>query len=412
MISSQKSWATDVFGFEIHHDSGSESVTDLVLPGLRRNPRRAHLLVSTVLGKHIAVEPGAVIAAGRRLAALTRPRLVEVDVDVLGMAETATSLGHCVADGLDAATYVHTTRRRARPDRVYAGFQEGHSHATDHTVQLTSSRVFDGGRPLVIVDDEISTGTTALAAIEALHAVCPRPAYLVASLVDMRSDAHRARVDEAAAALGVPIDFVSLACGHVVLPDGMTVAVNALDPPRLNPIGAERGARRRISAGWPDTVPEGGRHGFLHSDRAAFGAAVDGLATRVGAHLATDRPVLVIGHEELMYLPLRLADSLATHGFDARFQTSTRSPAYVQDQAGYPLRAGFTFQPCEEGEDGSRYMYNGWPGAQTVLVVDGAAATDRLESDGGIVDVLTAAGYDVLTVVVDGPDGDALALLR
>lgn len=413
MTSVRNGWATKIFGFELLHVEGVEPVTELVLPGLRRNPRRAHLLVSTVLGKHIAVPPGAVVDAGHRLVDRAREALFgTADVDVLGMAETATSLGHCVADGLEASTYVHTTRRFVSSDRVYAGFQEGHSHATDHMVQPSSARVFDRSRPLVIVDDEISTGTTALAAIDAMHERCPRQQYVVASLVDMRTDSHRECVRATAAAIGARIDFVSLSTGRVILPEGMTAAVNALDGPQLNPYVPLRGRHRRFIADWPSSVPEGGRHGFLRSDRAPFDTAVDALADRVGDALSPGQPVLVIGHEEFMYLPLRLAEALAKQKFDTRFQTSTRSPAYVRDEPGYPLRAGFAFHPCERGEDGVRYMYNGWPGAQAVLAVDAVAATERLESDGGIVDVLTAAGYDVLVVVVDGPCADALAQSR
>jgi hypothetical protein len=111
-------WASKKFGFEVIHLEGASPATELVMPGLRCNPRRAHLLVSTVLGKHIAVAPATVIAAGRRLAERVREVIGDVDVDALGMAETATSLGHCVADGLEAAVYLHTTRRDAAPDRV------------------------------------------------------------------------------------------------------------------------------------------------------------------------------------------------------------------------------------------------------------------------------------------------------
>ncbi|MFN8090516.1 MAG: phosphoribosyltransferase family protein [Mycobacterium sp.] len=408
----KNAWATEVFGFEILHVEGAELATELVLPGLRRNPQRAHLLVSTVLGKHIAIPPTVAMDAGARLAARTREVLSGANADVLGMAETATSLGHCVADGLDAETYVHTTRRDAPAGHIYAGFEEGHSHATHHTVQPAKATVFDSRRPLVIVDDEISTGTTALAAIDAMHARCPRPQYVVASLVDMRTESHRERVTATAKSTGAPIDFVSLSTGRVILPEGMTKAVNALQAPILNPSGPWRGRHRRIAANWPGTVPEGGRHGFQRADRAPFDSAVEALAAAVGEALTPGDPVLVIGHEELMYLPLRVADLLAKRGFDTRFQTSTRSPAYVRDEAGYPLRTGFMFQPCEQGEGGSRYMYNGWPGAQAVLVIDAFAATDRLEADDGIVDVLTAAGYDVLVVVVEGPDADALTKSR
>ncbi|MER2224183.1 MAG: phosphoribosyltransferase domain-containing protein, partial [Rhodococcus sp. (in: high G+C Gram-positive bacteria)] len=58
-------WATAEFGLDLVHGDSSlgHSVPDLVIPGLRRNPRRAHLLVSTVLGKHVPTEPSVVIGA-------------------------------------------------------------------------------------------------------------------------------------------------------------------------------------------------------------------------------------------------------------------------------------------------------------------------------------------------------------
>ena len=36
---------------------GGEPLGELVQLALRRNPKRAHLLVSTVLGKHVPVDP-------------------------------------------------------------------------------------------------------------------------------------------------------------------------------------------------------------------------------------------------------------------------------------------------------------------------------------------------------------------
>lgn len=405
-------WATRTFGFGIVHLEGSVPATELVLPGLRRNPRRAHLLVSTVLGKHIAVSPDLVIEGGHRLADRVRQSIHDGDMDVLGMAETATSLGHCVADELDAAWYLHTTRRQVTQDRVYARFQEGHSHATDHTLQPYAPGLFHHDRPLVLVDDEISTGTTALAAIEAMHRLQPRTRYVVAALVDVRTDAHRAAADRMSGTLGAPIDFVSLATGRVSIPLGMNEAVNSLPPPKLNVPGLRRGHANRIFAEWPEDVPEGGRHGFLRGDRKPFDHAVGAVTTRIAANLDSARPVLIVGHEELMYLPLRIGAALASRGFDTRFQTTTRSPAYVHDDPRYPLRTGFTFSASEPEEDAARYLYNGWPGAQLVLVVDASAATPRMDEDGGVIDVLTSAGYDVLAVVVDGPDADTLSLRR
>lgn len=56
-------------GMRVHGDA---ELADLIVPGLRRNPRRAHLLVSTVLGKHIPADPAHVRSAADRLAEIGR----------------------------------------------------------------------------------------------------------------------------------------------------------------------------------------------------------------------------------------------------------------------------------------------------------------------------------------------------
>ncbi|MGI5222332.1 phosphoribosyltransferase [Nocardia sp. CA-290969] len=426
-------WATRTLGIELRHREyfrhgdlsdalpPALAVTDLLQPGLRKNPRRAHLLVSTVLGKHLPTDPLVVRDAGDRLGDLVRAVLGERDAVVLGFAETATGLGHCVATRIEAACYLHSTRRSVPGARTLTGFEEGHSHATSHLLQPMPGDVFTAGLPLVLVDDEISTGNTALDAIASLHEFAPRTHYVLATLVDMRTDADRARFAEVAAGLGARIDTVCLATGSTVLPADLVGRVLDLPEAELNPVAEARGGTARLELPWPADVPEGGRHGFLRTDRAAFEQAGAGVAKILRDQLITEyagRPVIVLAHEELMYLPLCLAVSLAEYGIAVRYQTTTRSPAYVLDEPGYPLRRGFRFHAPEPGEEQPRFLYNAcWPGDDTadpvlVFVVDTPGDSALLHAPGGLVDVLTAAGSDVLVAVLPGADPSVLEATR
>ncbi len=209
------------------------------------------------------------------------------------------------------------------------------------------------------------------------------------------------------------IDYVSLASGSTVLPDGLTERVTALDAPDLNPIGDRRGTLSQMDLPWPAHVPDGGRHGFLDGDTAAFESAVEAAVSILGSSIDASRAVIVIGHEELMYLPLRIAAGLESSGRAVRYQTTTRSPAYVVDVPGYPLRRGFTFPAPELGENDPRYVYNAqWPDAAVdalaLLVIDEPADTDRLTAMDGVIEVLRNSGTDVLVATVRGADPSAL----
>lgn len=456
-------WAARYVGIELSHENSYRAgvepdalpddigIEGLVQPGLRRNERRAHLLVSTVLGKHLPTDPRVVLDAGNRLGDLVRAALGADDAVVLGFAETATGLGHCVAARIEAACYLHSTRRAVPEAATVTGFEEGHSHATSHMLQPAPADVFVADVPLVLVDDEISTGNTAIDAVRALHAFAPRSRYVLASLVDMRTAGDRDRFAAAAVELGVQIDTVCLAAGRTLLPDSVVDRVLGLPEPELNPVADERGSFGRLDLPWPAAVPEGGRHGVLRSDIPAFEKAVGCAAEAVRQRLVADypgRPVIVLGHEELMYLPLRLAAALADTGVSVRYQTTTRSPAYVLDEPGYPLRRGFRFTAPEPDHEAPRFLYNAYwadepfaaaipdtagkldvarsdgaeaaidepraaePEPVLLVVIDSPADTDRLRAEGGLIDVLTRSGASVLLAVLPEADPRRLVSAR
>lgn len=423
-------WVAERLGVELAGDTG---LSDLLGLALRRNPKRAHLLVSNVLGKHVPQLPSVVYAAGRDLGVRVRALLGDAQARravVLGYAETATGLGHCVADGIGLAPYLHSTRRPVDGVRRAGGFEESHSHATSHLLLPEDPRLLTKDGPLVLVDDEFSTGNTVLNTIRALHELYPRERYVIVALVDMRSPRDQGRLADFAREIGARVDLITKASGTVRLPDGVLEKGQALveEYEASAPLPAPRresGQITRVDLGWPAGVPDGGRHGFAPEHREALEAALPGMADRIAralapggatgpaAGLATGPArVLVLGFEELMYAPLALGVTLekrlSAGGTEVRYSTTTRSPVLAVDDPGYAIRSRLVFPAHDAPADGpadgpgERYAYNVAGGGfdAIVAVVDSVGDRPELHAPGGLLAQLAAHAPQVLLAVV------------
>ncbi|MDX3430321.1 phosphoribosyltransferase [Streptomyces sp. ME01-18a] len=408
-------WVAGRLGVEL---VGDGELRELLGLALRRNPKRAHLLVSNVLGKHVPQRPSVVHGVGYELGERVRNLLGEAEARravVLGYAETATGLGHAVADGLGVAPYLHSTRRPVPGVAQAGGFEEAHSHATSHLLLPEDPDLLKataGGSPLVLVDDEFSTGNTVLNTIRALHARYPRDRYVIVALVDMRSEADRGRLAELAQEIGARVDLVARARGTVRLPEGILEKGRSLvaehDARDSGPVASGSFAPRppvRVALDWPAGVPDGGRHGFTPVHRAALEAALPAMGARIADALGEARRVLVLGFEELMYAPLRLATALedATTA-EVRYSTTTRSPVLAVDDPGYAIRSRLVFPAHDAPADGpgDRYAYNvaGAGFDAVVAVVDSTADTPALHAPDGLLARLAGHTDRVVLAVV------------
>ncbi|MET7608858.1 phosphoribosyltransferase [Streptomyces avermitilis] len=409
-------WVAERLGVEL---VGDEQLSELLGLALRRNPKRAHLLVSNVLGKHVPQSPSVVygygVALGRRVRELLGADEARTAV-VLGYAETATGLGHSVADGVGLAPYLHSTRRPVAGVARAGGFEESHSHATSHLLLPEDPALLAGDGPLVLVDDEFSTGNTVLNTIRDLHERYPRGRYVVVALVDMRSPADLGRLEEFAREIGARVDLVTAASGTVKLPEGVLEKGQELVARHETAVPAEpapydSGRVTRVTLGWPRGLPDGGRHGFTPEHRARLDRALPAMAARLAEAISGEaipdgtRRILVLGFEELMYAPLRLAQELeqVVDG-DVRYSTTTRSPVLAVDDPGYAIRSRIVFPAHDDPDDGpgERYAYNvaGAGFDAVVAVVDSAADTPALHAPDGLLAQLAAHTPSVLLAVV------------
>ena len=340
---------------ELSIDVRSDSVwklDDLLGFGVRRNPKRGYLLVSKVLGKHIPVSPLTIRAAHRALAEQIAPDLPG-PLLFIGLAETATALGEGVAREWAAQTgktqaersdftFLHTTRYLQRGELTLR-FQEPHSHASGHLVYRPAceegQRHFANARTLVLIDDELSTGTTLENLAREYMALSPHlERLLLVSLTDLCP-----RHGELQAALGLPVQSVSLLRGHLSFaPDP------AYDPPALPPVSGNGSDKTPLLAA------VSARNGQDATRSPLLGAALERLLqTEAGQR------VLVLGTGEFQYLPYLLALRLQLARPDLKVFNSatTRSPVLVWGQIGHALTFSDNYR-----DDIPNFVYNVAPG--------------------------------------------------
>jgi hypothetical protein len=130
------------------------------------------------------------------------------------------------------------------------------------------------------------------------------------------------------------------------------------------------------------------------------------MAARLAETLPRDaHRVHILGFEELMYAPLRLARELEqTTDAEVTYSTTTRSPVLAVDDPGYAIRSRIVFPAHDDPADGpgDRYAYNvaGAGFDAVVAVVDSLADTPRLHAPDGLLAQLAAHTPHVLLVVV------------
>ncbi|AUS25215.1 phosphoribosyltransferase [Paenibacillus polymyxa] len=430
----------------------------------RVNKKRSFLFVSKVLGKHIPVNPYTSLLSGAALAILLYKELVpqsgqQMDkligeavrglldpnyvkeayrklmdeclafsfpepIKFVGFAETATALGHSMYRLFDGgATYIHTTREDIPGLRPIIRFEEEHSHAVDHRCYALNEDAFAGDGPIVLVDDEITTGKTTLNIIRDIQEHFPRKQYVIASLLDWRTDSDERAFADLEAELDIRITPLSLLKGKIEIQGtpildhaeyaGQTGNVEhaATSTAEVNKdlsgtidrcFEEDASAFERISHtsistdGYANTAPYlkyTGRFGLQSADNPALDAEIAYTAERLN-QLRSGQRTLVMGTGEFMYIPMRIAAEL---GPNVYYQSTTRSPVYPHREEGYGVASGVTY-PSPEDSTVRNFIYNVEPGQydEIFVLLERESDPERMKP---MLEALSGLGCDKVHVV-------------
>ncbi len=365
---------------------------DFFTMAARINKKRSFLFVSKVLGKHLPINPNKGLLTGALLGARyietvkgtecfeTKNLLAmfrkgesyrskafipeNIRPVVIGFAETATALGHAFFNCFQSAEYFHTTREELKQEKPEITFEEEHSHATSHRCYIPLEMI-QNEREIILVDDEMTTGKTALNIIESIHAKFPRDVYTVISILDWRSEENLHRFNCLEQKLGIKINVVSLLAGTVQVKEHGGI-VNRPNNVVFNKRVEAAVEQIDLSSFFTTTpysvnnplnsyafIKETGRFGLTGSENISLHQKVE-AAANVLIQKRNGKRTLCLGTGEFMYLPMKLT---AEMGRDVFYQSTTRSPIFIEDEVGYGARYGASF-PNPEDQDITHYFYN------------------------------------------------------
>jgi adenine/guanine phosphoribosyltransferase-like PRPP-binding protein len=338
-------------------ESGTHSPDELFGFAQRRNPKRAFLFVSKVLGRHIPVSPALMRHATDTLAAQI-PRDLPGPVVVIGMAETAIALGAGVQQALsrtrDDTLYLCTTRHPLDLP-VLVEFREEHSHATQQVLHLPQQaadvELLRTARTLVLVDDEASTGKTFANLLEALRrAGLDQFEHIVAAtLTDWSGGAAAERLGERAIA-------VSLLNGH------WDWQANDAPPPEMPQV---------------DVLGTGEWHANPANDWGRLGVRQHTLTPLAQQLKVTPgERILVLGTGEFVWPPYLLAEYLEQQGAQVHFSATTRSPIAL----GHSIQQRYCLHD-NYGQGIANFLYNVVPGDYDRILLCSEPPAHLLDND-------------------------------
>jgi hypothetical protein len=219
-------------------------------------------------------------------------------------------------------------------------FEEPHSHASAHLLYRPRDLDLAAVRSLVVVDDEVSTGTTLVNLARALAPALPRcEAIVAASLTDWSGSAGWLE------RMPWPARSVSLLSGRLDwAPDAAPAEDDAFE----------------AAAGALGALPGGGPFGRLGLTEPA----VFELPDLDGPQWPPRCPLRVVGTGEFTYPPFLLAERLEAAGHDVVVQATTRSPARLGGAIGHALAFADNY-----GSGIGNFLYNAEPAEERLALI-------------------------------------------
>ena len=330
----------------------------------RKNPKRAFLFVSKVLGRHIPVKPSVMQQTYEKLAAQV-PTDLPGPVIVFGMAETAVGLGAGVHRALQSTrddTFYLVSSRHDLGTPIFARFEEEHSHASAHLIHMPADAqiqaMLKAARSIVLVDDEASTGKTFINLLASLESagLSNIEKVVTVTLTDWSDNAVQK-------AIGPKATSVSLLSGSYAFTEDLNAPLPDMPDVSTTKAGV-----------WPINP---------RNDWGRLGAVRHQDSLKLKTMPEPGEKVLVVGTNEFVWRPFLLAERLEKAGVEVYFSSTTRSPIALSHEIKDVLAFGDNY-----GLGIPNFLYNVGPGQFDRVFI--CTETDPAAVDSKLLNALNA----------------------
>lgn len=359
---------------------------DIVDFGLRINPKRNFLFISKLLGKHLSSSPEVVKITGGILAYMYAKKynldndihinklinaiktkkydnirgeyFKTVDIKektlIIGFGETATGISQATSSYLNGSYFIHTTREELLDENKVFSFEEEHSHATSHNCYIEDIKILDNIERVILIDDELTTGKTFLNLIKSIKSKTNINNFTVITLLDFRNKEWLNYCDSFINNNNIKLDVLYLLKAEVTQIKGFDIKELELEEEKINksidknieiithPMAMDFYKKFKTKNGYRKYSLCSGRYG-INQELYYYYDSMEEFVLKgdIEKYLEKDK-VLILGFGEFIYFPSMIA-SYINLDKEVIFKSFTRSPIYVSNKEGYPIKNKIEF---------------------------------------------------------------------
>ena len=285
------------------------------------NSRRDFIIINKFQSKHYPSDPRETALHCGLLGAEMLKRCPDGECLAVVFSETAVGIGALAASALGERCFLLSTTREKLPEHFESIiFEESHSHAPLHTLCVRSGIDFGRFSHVFIIDDEFTTGSTAVSLYKALSGKCRCPFTAVAFAVSAES---RKNLAENGIGLIAEKNFDWVEFGefpHLFSNNTEVIGKNPDCDISLNAL-----LDIRLGVNCAEYFDECKR--LCNTILEQLDELIEGA-----------RSVEVVGTEEFCLPPILLGRLLAEKGITVRVHGVTRSPMLPSAEGDYPIR--------------------------------------------------------------------------